>query len=294
MIKYVTVIALLVGLISGCSGVQTFPHVARAGDSVSLAMGWQKNFKRSNTTVTITPSIGAPIIYQPNNPAVRAIINFYPDPVSWLVVGTDTQQDFLFNSGNAYGLAINTNFTNGDHDWWQTAAFLDLPASLPIGETAIQLVSDSGESATSMLEIVSGAGSANEFLANNNGPLDTTQLASLERSPYFEVSFSGIEIPYAIELAFTYTGDLFVINPRSSIKNSIWSGNGSELKVMLLPAQPAALTNFHDFKFYIAGIGAQQFIQDIQPLIMQSMQAFNIDGAPVLGVNVQVSANITQ
>lgn len=292
MFKLLISLLMLLFFLSGCSGVQTFPNMARAGDTVSVGMGWQKQFKRSNTTVTITPSVGDPIVYLPGDPAVRAIINLYPDPVSYLVVGTDTQTNESYKSGYTYGTIINGTFTDGDHDWWQTTAFVDLPDFIPPGQTTVQFTNDSGESTSSVVEVISGVGQADAFNANGNGPLDSNQLESMERASYFEVSFNGVEIPYAIELEFTYAGDLHVINPRASMKNVIWSGDGSLLKVMLLPAQGDALTNFHDFKFYIAGQGALQVIQDIQSLQLQSMQAFNINGESMTGVNAAIVANI--
>jgi len=292
MFKVIFSALLLLMLLTGCSGVQTFPNMARAGDTVSVGMGWQKQFNRNNTTVTITPSVGAPIVYQPNEPAIRAMINLYPDPVSWLVVGTDTQTDSSFNSGYTYGNIINSVFTDGDHDWWQTTAFIDLPDSLPPGAAVIELTNTNGDSASSSVEIISGVGISDEFDALGNGPLNQGQLAALERSSYFEVSFTGAEIPYAIELEFTYVGIMHVVNPRASIKNVIWSGDSSLLKVMLLPAQVNALVNFHDFKFYIAGQGTRQFVQDIQPLTLQTVQAFDVNGNVITGVNVSVNANV--
>lgn len=292
MYKVLLSLLLVLPVFSGCSGVQTFPNVVRAGETTAVGMGWQKKFKRSNTTVTIIPSSGEPVVYQPDNPAVRAIINLYPDPVSWIVVGTETQQDSIYSYGYSYGTVINTNFTNGDQDWWQTTAFVDLPDTLPSGIATIQLMNDVGETVSSTVEIVNGAGLADVFNASNNGGLTNSQLASLERSPYFEVLFNGAVIPYAIELEFSYLGKIHVVNPRASIKNVIWSGNGSTLKVMLLPAKKEPLNNFLDFKFYIAGEGAMQFVQDIQPLILQTMHAFDINGNPVSGLNISINANI--
>jgi len=293
LIKYLPFIFMLI-ITSGCSGVQTFPNMARAGDTVSVGMGWQKKFSRNNTVVTITPSIGEPIVYQPNDPALRAIINLYPDPVSWIAVGTDTQADFISSYGNTYGSLINSTFTDDDHDWWQTTAFVDLPVGLPPGSTMIEFTNAVGDSTSSMVEVIEGVGLADDFNAQFNGPLDVGQLNALARSSHYEVSFSGDEIPYAIELQFSSAGNLHVVNTRGSIKNLIWSEDTVtyELKIMLLPVKADAITNFHDFKFYIAGFGAEKVFQDVQPLALQSMQAFNINGEPITGVNVVIDSNV--
>lgn len=292
MYKVLLALFFILPIFSGCSGVQTFPNAVRAGETAAIGMGWQKKFKRSNTTVTITPSNGNQIVYQPNDPAIRAIINLYPDPVSWLVVGTDTQTDVFYNNGYTYGNIINSNFTNGDHDWWQTTAFIDLPIVISPGIATIAFSNSNGDFSSSVVEIVSGSGVADDFNAEGNGPLNADQLSSLERAPNFEVSFTGPEIPYAMELKFSYMGDLHVVNPRASKKNIIWSGDGLILNVMLLPAKTESLNNFNDFKFYITGQGALQFVQDAHPITLQSIEAFDINGNKISGVGVSIDENI--
>jgi len=282
-------VLFLIMVLSGCGGVQTFPNTARQGETVSISMGWKKEFKRSNTTVTITPSSGNPIVYFPNDPAIRAIANLYPDPVSWLVVGTESSR-YDNSYGASYGDAINNYFTNNDNDWWQTVAFIDLPAVLPLGSTSIQLTNSLGFSFTSIVEIVEGAGSSAIFNAELNGPLSSGQLVSLERSPHYEVLFNSDLIPYAIELKFSHDPFLFsyengrahVVNPRGNVKSILWSGDVTQLKVVLMPAGQLALKNINDFKFYIAG--------GISGLTLIDMQAFDENGNSVSGVNVNISA----
>jgi len=287
MFKRILSLLFLLSVLTGCSGVQTYPNVAQAGDTISLAMGWQKRFKRSNTTVTITPSIGVPIIYLPDDPAVRAIINLYPDPLSNIVVGTRIENNESYKYGLTYGRLINTNYTDGDMDWWQTVAFLNLPSSMPAGEVDIELTNDQGDTVSSIVNIVDGPGSAELFNVEGNGPLDSNQLASLERASNFEVSIESAVIPYAIEMEFTHIGKTYIVNP-SALKNIIWSDNNSVLKVALLPASSAPLTSLHDFKFYITGNTALDWVQDIQPLVLQSIKAFDINGDIIPGVNASI------
>jgi len=289
---------IFVMLISACSGVQTYPNTVRAGETVNVAMGWQKQFKRSNTTVTITPSIGAPIVYLPDDPAVRAIINLYPDPVSWLIVGREIDNNEDYKSASAYATVINYNYTNGDNDWWQTTAFIDLPVTLPAGETTIRLDNVFGESISSVVEVLSSTGTADIFNVKSNGPLSIDQLTSMERSPYFEITINGPTIPYAMELEFIHLGEAHIINPRESVKSIMWKdiimprGEVNILKALIVPTQSQQLTNFIDFKFYIAGTAVLDQIQGAQPLQLQTAQAFDINGDPVSGVVVSLDANI--
>ena len=278
------ILALLALAVAGCAGVQTFPNAARAGDTVALAAGWKHKFSRDNITVTITPSVGNPIVYAPGDPAVRASINFYPDPVSGLVVGTETGQ----GEGATYGSLINNNFTDQDRDWWQTTVFIDLPASLPLGTTYIDISNPEGESAWSSVEIVDGVGSPAVFDAELNGPLTEQQLASLERADHYVISFDGTTLPYAIQVDFTHdpdaanggTGVAHVVNTRGDIKNVAWTDDGYNLRVIVTPAKGVALSNMVDFKFYVAG--------GITGLTVSQVKAFDENGNPVAGVTATV------
>lgn len=291
MLKIILPLILLSAL-TACSGVQTFPNMARAGDTVSVAMGWQKRFKRSNTTVTITPSVGEPVVYQPDDPAIRAIINFYPDPLSNIVIGTKTQNDAFFRYGNTYGSLINSNHTDGDMDWWQAVAFIDLPSTLPEGEANIHLINSYGDTTDSNVNIIEGNGVSDLFNAEGVGPLTVSQLTSLERASNYEVSIESDVIPYAVEMEFTHTEEAVVINP-NELKNIIWTDNGSILKVMLLPASSSALSSLHDFKFYITGTAANEFMPGVglQTLTLNSINAYDVNGNSITGVSASLVAD---
>ncbi|OGI59213.1 MAG: hypothetical protein A2V58_06185 [Candidatus Muproteobacteria bacterium RBG_19FT_COMBO_61_10] len=273
--------------VGGCIGTRGFPVVARGGDTVAIAAGWKQHFQRTNTTVTILPAVGFPIIYPPNHPAIRAIVNLYPDPVSSVLVSMATQQDLTPYAG-IYGSLVNSNFTNGDNDWWETTVFIDLPATLPIGTTTIYASNPLGESATSTVDVVSGTGTPTLF-ETTFGPLQNAQLYSLERVGHHTVKFSGSAVPYAIQIDLSHSPDVdhggagraHVINTRGDIKNVAWSDTGSSLKVILTPARGQALTSLLDYKFYIAG--------GIAGLYVTSVKAYDINGNPVTGVTAALS-----
>jgi len=277
-------------ILSACSGVQTYPNKASAGDTVALGLGWQKNFNRDNTTVHITPSVGPVITLEPGNPAVRAMINLYPDPVSYLVVGTETNQDEGFNYGETYGYMIDTYFTGGDKDIWQTTAFIDLPESLPLGNALIELENQEGESVASSVLVVEGEGSPDKFDAKHNGPLTSLQLSSLERSPHFEVTFTGEVVPYAIEVIISHTPDLdhggngkvYVVNPRGDIKNIFWSDTGTVLKVQITPTSVSVLDDLQDFKFYLAG--------GVQAPVVNEIRGYDKNGNLLSGITASLSS----
>jgi len=281
--------ALSLSLLFGCSGNRAFHEVARAGDTVAIAAGWQQNFSRDRISVFITPADGGPdIVLGPDNPAIRAVVNFYPDPISSLVVSRRTGQDITPFARTYAGTTA--TFAGNQDDWWQTIVFIDLPFSLPVGSTGIWIEDPGGGNAYSTLDIVSGVGKKNTFDANAAGVLTRGQLASLERASYYLVTFSGTTVPYAIQLDFTHDADVdlggvgkaYAVNPISGAKAISWTDDGSSMRVVLMPSGDKQI-GFSDFRFYVAG--------GIQNLINGFVKAFDIAGNPVVGVSVSVSAN---
>jgi len=286
-VKFLIVIFCLF-VLGGCVGARTFHDLARAGDTVAVAAGRVTGFSRSSITVTITPSSGSPIVYGPNNPAVRAVINLYPDPLSSLLVSMETQQD-LTPSAQTYGSVLLVTIPNREKDWWQTTVFVDLPTSLPVGTASIEISDDAGEYVYSDVQIVEGTGAPNTFDTNINGPLNPNQLASLERIAYYSVDFNGSTIPFAIQVDLSHspdvdhggTGRAYVVNPRGDLKNVTWSDTGTSLRVIILPAKGQALDNVHNYKFYVAG--------GVTNLAVLSVKAVDINGNNVSGVTATLN-----
>jgi len=283
----ITALFLTTALV-GCSGVQTFKSHLRAGETAAVAAGWKHNFSRDNITVTITPSIGSPIIYLPNDPAVRGVVNMYPDPISSMVVSDASDQD-ITPFARTYALGTNF-FTSGDKDWWQTTIFIDLPNTLPTGLTNIEITNTQGDSVASTVNIIDGIGQAEIFDVDQNGPLTETQFAALERIDHFVVSFTGDVKPHAIQVDFTHDPDVnnggvgkaYVSNPRGDLKSIIWSDNGTGLKVLLTPTQLQAVSDMQDYKFYVSG--------GITNLLMSNVLAVDIDGNSLTDIVVDVTA----
>lgn len=279
--KILTTVLTVLAL-GGCVGVRTFHEYARAGDTVALAAGWMQHFSRDNITVTITPSVGTPVVYGPNNPAVRAVVNLYPDPVSSIVVSTETGQD-LTPYAQTYGSLIPSTYSNGEKDWWQTTVFIDLPQTLPTGTATIAITSPLGESASSTVDIVPGTGSPNSFLTAV-GPLNQDQMTALERVAHYTISFTGSTVPYAIQVDFAHGPDVdhggagraYVINPRGDLENVTWSDTGTSLRAIVMPAAGQALNSIAYYKFYVAG--------GVTSLSVTSIKAVDINGNTVGGV----------
>jgi len=64
-------------LLQGCVALQSFPMVARSGDTITLAVGSVEGMTKANTSLIYKPSTGAPITFLPSS--LRAIVPIYPD-----------------------------------------------------------------------------------------------------------------------------------------------------------------------------------------------------------------------
>lgn len=280
----------LVGLllfITGCTGQNSFSDYARAGDTVALAVGWKTNFNKKNITVTITPSVGADIVIPANDPAIRASVNMYIDPVSSAVVSREVGKDQTFQAG-LYGGLIN-GITTDDNDWYQTTVLLDLPSTLPTGLTSITIANSQGETATSTLEIIPGTGTPHGFVANSGTAINPLMFTSLQRTTNYAVTFDSATLPYAIEVVLLHdadeanggTGTALAINHLGVKKNLAWNDDGTSMTAILTPATDNAIGHMNDFKFYVAG--------KIQNLSISSIQGYDINGVSVDGVTGTVS-----
>lgn len=270
MDKIIFTFLLCLTLVS-CGGARTFHEYAMAGDTVAVPVGMQPTFNKENITVTITPSAGNPVILNASDPAIRAIVNLYPDPVSSMIISREINTDL---TAGATGYADTTIAqSNGDEDWYQTTVFVDIPMLLddnspfPIGLTQIDVDDGNGISHSMTLDIISGTGTVNSFLADIIGfpaplSLNSGMLDSLARVPHTVVFVESTgAIPTAVELNFTHdadetvggTGKAFVVNPTGYRKALSWSDDGVNLKVILIESRTGSINDMKDFKIYITG-----------------------------------------
>ena len=268
---------------ASCGGLNTFHEHARAGDTVAVPLGMKPDFSKDNVTVTITPSSGADIVLNATDPAIRAVLNFYPDPVSNMIVSRETGED-LTPFASTYGFSTLGSADN-QKDYFQTTLFLDLPLTLsdgstplPTGLTAIQVSNGSGTTHTADVNIIEGVGTPNTFNSDFNGQLflNKDMLDSLSRAPHTTVSFAHIDyptepLPHAVELSFTHgSGQAFVINPLGYIKNLSWADDGTNMKIIMLQSKDGIIDDMKDYKFYISG--------SVTNLQLESAQGYGIDG----------------
>jgi len=281
-----TLIILALAVISGCEGTNTFHTNAHPGDTIAIGSGWKQYFSRDNITVTFHPSSGPDVTYYPDDPAIRAVVNLYPDPVSSLVISERTSQNLT--SDSVYLSSSLSGITGGDRDWWQTVVFVDLPTTVAAGLMTVTVSNPEGESVSSQVYIFAGLGNANRF-GTTFGQLGRSELTSLERLSNYLVTFSTpTTVPSAIQVDFTHdpdkdhsgTGRAHVVNPIGDYKGVNWYDDGSNLRVIMTPADSKPMDFMTDFKFYVTG--------GINNLSLVSVQAFDMDGVAINGVTANI------
>lgn len=309
-IPQIFLLTLIAVVITGCASTQTFSTVARAGDTVALAVGWQKTLSRDNVRVIITPASGSPVVYQANDPAVRGIINLYPDPVSNLVIGTNLN-DSLGVDATTIGSGINQYVTGNDRDWWQTTMFLDLPSTLSTG-TARITIKDAAMGTiiqSSNVEIVPGTGTPNDFRIYvpggttvdslsinltssgvNSGGFYSNALLSLERAQHLTLSFdkpaSSTPCPQALQVQLSHDPAInqsWVSSPRGDIKNVNWRDDGATITLLITAASDNAIADMKDLNVYIAGpVTGLAVVPD-------SLRAYDANGDVITGVTTALT-----
>jgi hypothetical protein len=284
--RLIFAILAFLALLSACAAQRTFTTAARAGDTVAVPLGWAKSASRQNVTVIVTGSNAATYTFVPGDPSVRAVANMYPDPVSRLLVGTETNQSLGVNA-NSTG-ALLAAATGNDKDISQTMLLVDLPATLVPGTASIAVNDQLGSPLTSqpvLVDILPGAGSPNPFRQNNStNTLSPAMMAGLERADAHTVTFSGGSVPYGMQLNLTRTpgiGQPWIVNPRGDVKNIAWSDDGATIRLLLTPANGVNLTDLIHFKFYVAG--------GVADLAVSSVKAFDVNGNVVPSITAQIN-----
>lgn len=276
--------------LAACGSLRPFHDYARPGDSIAIPVGKQTDFKRDNITVTITPSAGLPVELTASDLELRAIINFYPDPVSSILVSKEISEN-LTPHAQAYYDTTHYSADN-DSDWFQTVVFIDVPMGIPSGLAQIEISNTLGTTHTSTFEIIDGIGTANNFSAdvnNTNVNLDRNMLDSLSRVDHTIIEINSNAIPAALEITFTHdpdvtiggTGKYSVINPKATKKNLLWNDDGTNLKVIMLEAHAGSVESIKDYKFYIAGSATN--------LQLNSINGYDATGAAIPGVTATLS-----
>lgn len=237
--------------LSGCTSVNTFPAIARPGDTVSLMIGGSANANKSNISATFTDAAGQTWDLQTLG-LVRSVFNLRTDGRA---------------SGAHYSSYLDSYISWGaGHEPLQTVLVTDLPATVSVGQGYLTIsllnVGDNSSGVSSPfnvgLDIIPGTGTSDQFLRRTTAGSMPVDFSRLETSPNAKVTFgTGSTLIGAASLVIDFDetvvnpGDLNLYVPESTVRGNFlnpgsfgktqrmvyWHQDGSKLYVDIIAPQ---------------------------------------------------------
>ena len=257
--------------LQGCVATQSFPTVARSGDTITLAVGSPDGMTKSNTTAQFVSDVDSSITPL----SIRSIIRIRPD---------NTSEAALFDD------VLNAEDYYTGHSQWLSVVVIDLPEGLTVGTGHIDINSSASYGSLSVgindipisIEIIDGVGQRNEFTYNNNfrgvGPGDLTALEPLPqaviRPPFIQstVLLAAAEIKVNVPLGSVPTRGIRVVNDDFYTKNyqdqvqMNWSREGDEITVNFI--SPKGTMELKQLRFSIVPRPGNDFASGIDPNVV--------------------------
>lgn len=290
----------LVVFFSGCVALQPMPTNARAGDTITLAVGSADGMTAANTTVEFytgpDPSLATPVSIP-----VRSIVKVYPDKTSHAWLGDDPRK-ISKRSG---------------HGGWLSVIVVDLPpdpALIPEGVGVIR-VTTNGEvvfprfAATPngtdiQINILPGLGSPNPFnyaaFDGASAPGDLGELEALPQAIIVPpvpaegeaelVSYGAIEMQVTAPIVAMGGGSIedagiaVVLDDQPQVSenqvNLIWNRTGDDFNIMLI--SPVGMYSYQSRVSIVPLFPEYPYKIDGAP-VLQSITYYDLDGAVVSG-----------
>lgn len=189
----------------GCTGINTFPRIARAGDTVSVMVGGSDQARKSTVNASFTDASNRTWDLKSLG-LVRSVFNLRADGRA---------------NGMHYSPYIDSNISwLMGHEPVQTVLVADIPSGAALGPGFLTISLNAPDNSSGVsdpftvnLEIISGMGSADRFLhQDSSGSPVGADFSRLEAAPYAKISFanSSTEIGAA---SLTLSFDTAVLNP---------------------------------------------------------------------------------
>jgi hypothetical protein len=220
--KFNIKLIILAGLLflAGCTAVNTFPTIARPGDTVSIMVGGSAKARKANLSAVLTDARGNVFDLQQLG-LVRSVFNLRAD-----------------------GRAIGTHYLSyieayrswySGHEPLQTVMVTNLPSMVAPGMATIKMSwvgvtdnsSDAGNPFYLSLEIIPGSGTPNQFLRQDAQGISAANLSQLETAPNAKVGFgTGATLIGAASLVIDFNetivnpNDLNLYVPESTVRGS--------------------------------------------------------------------------
>lgn len=264
--------------LQGCAGVNTFPTIARAGDTVSLMVGGSENARKENISITLKDINNIEWDLQALG-LVRSVFSVRPD-------------------GRSEGLHYSTYLElvtpwGFGHEPIQTVLVIDVPTGVAPGIATVSVSTNTTDNSAGIgmpysinLEIIAGAGSTDNFLFKHIITGDTsTDFSRVEPLPHAKISFSTGTVVGAASLIIDFDeavltpDDLTIYVPQSTVRDPAtgtfdktqrmvnWRQDGQQLFVDVISPQgidsgflnlyvlhPRGLSGVPDFNLISANI----------------------------------------
>jgi hypothetical protein len=207
-------------ILPACTSVNTFPMIARAGDTVSVMVGGSEKARKETIGVTLT-DINNQVWDLKALGLVRSVFNLRTDGRAYGQHYSSYSDSFI---SWAYG-----------HEPMQTVLVADLPAGVAPGQASLSVALNTTDNSSGVaspfiigLEVMPGTGSADSFLrrspAAGSLPVD---FGKLEPAPHAKISFgSGTTAIGAASLVVDFNetvvnpNDINVFVPESAVRGS--------------------------------------------------------------------------
>jgi hypothetical protein len=187
----------------GCVGVNTFPTIARSGDTVSVMIGGSEQARKETTDVFLEDVSGSVSYDLKALGLVRSVFNLRADGRA---------------AGAHYSPYLDTfiSWSEG-HEPLQTVLVTDLPDSLLPGLYTLTVETNVTDDASGAarpfsinLEIIDGVGSSDQFL--RQPLLSAVEFERLEPAPHAKIDFgTGPDVIGAVSLVVDF--DEAIVNP---------------------------------------------------------------------------------
>jgi len=277
-------------LLQGCVSLQSFPTLARSGDTITLAVGSAEGMTKASTSLTYTPdSTGVPIPIPASS--LRAIVPIYPDKRTTAWVNSE---------------AVFIDQTTG-HGAWLTVLVIDLPV-LPVGTgfiniqtTATYPINASNVNNESiLLEVLPGSGSPATFSHKTYADASPTNgvLSDVEVLPHYLIkpdfvfpspwpTYGAIEIKVIGTLTggteFAYRNSMRIVLDESNTSlqshtQMDWVRNGDTITINII--SPTGLLDYYQARASLL-FTRSNFIYSSPPIV--TVKYFDINGLEVAG-----------
>jgi hypothetical protein len=236
---------LLAGL-TACTSVNTFPRMARAGDTVSIMIGGTEKARKESVNVTLKDINGQTWDLKALG-LVRSVFNLRMDGrAEGLHYSSDLDSDISWILG---------------HEPVQTVMVADLPANVAPGAATLTFSLNAADNSSGIadpfsvkLEIIPGSGSPDQFLRKDSlsGTKPPAELGKLEPAPHAKISFASGSVIGAASLKISFNSavlngnDINIYTPESTVRDSAfgatqrmvyWRQDGQNLYVDIVAPQ---------------------------------------------------------